>query len=110
MDKVTDDDARWKLISGGLAVLFYLHRNHYIPLRAGFDPGQGFYGQIGYGFEMLNKEGFFSWGLELGLLIHPGAVDWAREIVDPEDYSDGADPKIWPVAPFARFVLHFYLI
>jgi hypothetical protein len=110
MDTVTADDERWKLIAGGLAVLFYLHRNHYIPLRAGFDPGQGFYGQLGYGFEMLNKEGFFSWGLELGLLIHPDAVRWAREIVDPEDYSDGADPKIWPVAPFARFVLHFYLI
>jgi hypothetical protein len=110
IDPVTEDAKRWKLISGGAAILFYLHRNHYIPLRGGFDMGQGPYGQLGYGFEMLNDEGFFSWGLELGLLIHPAAVTFARKIVDPGDRSDGADPKIWVVAPFARFVLHFYLI
>jgi len=109
IDPVTEDDSRWKLISGGAAILFYLHRNHYIPLRCGFDPGQGVYGQIGYGFEMLNTEGFFSWGLEIGLHIHPSAVKFAREIVDPEDRDNG-DPEIWVVAPFARFVLHFYLI
>jgi len=110
MDPVTEDDQRWKLISGGAAILFYLHRNHYIPLRAGFDMGQGPYGQIGYGFEMLNKEGFFSWGLEIGLHVHFASESFAREIVDVEDYSDGNKPMIWPVAPFARFVLHFYLI
>jgi len=109
-DPVTDEDRRWKLISGGGAILFYLHRNHYIPLRAGFDMGQGPYGQIGYGFEMLNNEGFFSWGLEVGLHVHFASESFARDIVDPEDYSDGDKPKIWPVAPFARFVLHFYLI
>ena len=110
MDPLTDEDRRWKLISGGAAILFYLHRNHYIPLRAGFDMGQGPYGQIGYGFEMLNKEGFFSWGLEIGLHVHFASESFAREIVDVEDYSDGNKPMIWPVAPFARFVLHFYLI
>jgi hypothetical protein len=110
MDPVTGDDKRWRLISGGAAILFYLHRNHYIPLRGGFDMGQGPYGQIGYGFEMLNNEGFFSWGLEVGLHIHPAAVKFARKIVDPDDYSDGNDPNIWVVAPFVRFVLHFYLI
>jgi len=107
MDPVTDDDARWKLISGGAAILFYLHRNHYVPLRAGFDPGQGPYGQIGYGFEMLNNEGFFSWGLEIGLHVHFASESFAKEIVKPEHR---ADPEIWPVAPFVRFVLHFYLI
>jgi hypothetical protein len=110
MDPVTGDDVRWKLISGGAAILFYLHRNHYIPLRGGFDIGQGPYGQIGYGFEMLNNEGFFSWGVEIGLHIHPAATKFAREIVDPGDYSDGKNPQIWIVAPFVRFVLHFYLI
>jgi hypothetical protein len=110
MDPVTGRDVRWKLISGGAAVLFYLHRNHYIPLRGGFDIGQGPYGQLGYGFEMLNDEGFFSWGVEVGLHIHPAAVRFAREIVDPGDRSDGNDPQIWVVAPFARFSLHFYLI
>jgi hypothetical protein len=110
MDPVTGDDVRWKLISGGAAILFYLHRNHYIPLRGGFDIGQGPYGQIGYGFEMLNTEGFFSWGLEVGLHIHPAAAKFARKIVERDDYSDGNNPNIWVVAPFVRFVLHFYLI
>jgi hypothetical protein len=109
IDPVTEDDRRWKLISGGAAILFYLHRNHYIPLRGGFDMGQGPYIQLGYGFEMLNKEGFFSWGLEVGLHVHPAAEKFARDIVDPEDRDNG-DAEIWVVAPFVRFVLHFYLI
>jgi hypothetical protein len=110
MDPVTDRGVRWKLISGAAAVLFYLHRSHYLPLRGGFDTGQGPYIQLGYGFEMLNDEGFMSWGVEVGLHIHPVAVKYAREIVDPEDRSDGGDPAIWPVAPFVRFSLHFYPI
>jgi hypothetical protein len=110
-DTVTGDDIRWKLISGGAAVLFYLHRMHYIPLRFSFDLGQGPIGQIGYGFEMLNDEGFLSWGVEIGLLIHPAANKYAKEIVDIEDRNgDGDNPAIWPVAPFARFSLHFYPI
>lgn len=110
MDTITDRDVRWKLISGAAALLFYLHRSHYLPLRGGFDIGQGPYIQAGYGFEMLNDEGFLSWGAEVGLHVHPVAGRFAREIVDPGDRTDGGEPTIWPVAPFVRFSLHFYPI
>jgi hypothetical protein len=108
---VTNDDNKWKIISGAAAVLFYLHRLHYIPLRGGVDMGQGPYAMLGYGFEQLNPEGFFSWGVEVGILIHPVIEDWRDNLVDC-DNGDGScnDVDLWPVIPYVRFVLHFYLV
>jgi hypothetical protein len=104
---VDDDSIRWKLWSGAAAVLFYLHRNHYIPLRGGFDIGQGPYGQIGYGYEHHNMEGIFSWGIQVGIHAHSMGTKWAKKVLSKED---AAAIKMWPVVPYVRFVLHFYLV
>ena len=105
---ITDDDIRWKLISGAAAVLLYFHRWHYVPLRGGFDPGQGPYAILGYGFEHLNDEGFFSWGVEIGLLYHPVVKDWIGNVTDCQ--GDACADAAWPVIPYIRFSLHFYLV
>ncbi len=104
-DDMTDSDTRWKIISPGGAVLLYLHRNHYIPLRSGWNVGQGPFFMLGYGFELLNEEGFFSWGGELGILYHPVVEDW----IDNVAKKGTENPNVWPVVPFVRLVLHFYL-
>lgn len=105
-DDMTDSDTRWKIISPGGAVLLYLHRNHYIPLRAGWNVGQGPFFMLGYGFEILNEEGFFSWGGELGILYHPIVEDWIGNVAK----KGNENPDVWPVVPFVRLVLHFYLV
>ncbi len=105
-DDMTDSDTRWKIISPGGAVLLYLHRNHYIPLRAGWNVGQGPFFMLGYGFEILNEEGFFSWGGELGILYHPVVEDWIGKVAK----KGTENPDVWPVVPFVRLVLHFYLV
>jgi hypothetical protein len=105
-DQITDDAIRWRLISGAAAVLLFFHRNHYVPIRGGFDVGQGPYFMLGYGFEVLNEEGFFGWGGEVGILYHPVMGDWVGRIVDER----AADSAFWPVVPYARFVLHFYIV
>jgi len=103
---ITDDDVRWKLISGAASVLLYFHRWHYVPIRGGFDIGQGPYAILGYGFEHLNEEGFFSWGVEIGLLYHPVVEDWIGNVTDCS--GDACASAAWPVIPFVRFSLHFY--
>ena len=96
----------WDVISGGGGILLFFHRNHYMPIRAGFDIGQGPYMLLGYGFEILNQEGFFGWGGELGILYHPVMEDWIGKLVD----GPAQNTEFWPVVPFARFVLHFYAV
>lgn len=103
-DTVTDDPIRWRIISGAGGILLFFHRNHYMPIRAGFDIGQGPYALLGYGFEILNPEGFFGWGGEIGILYHPVMEDWIGKLVD----GPARNTEFWPVVPFARFVLHFY--
>ncbi len=105
---LVDDDIRWKLISGAAGLLLYFHRWHYIPIRGGFDPGQGPYAILGYGFEHLNDEGFFSWGIEIGLLYHPVVKDWIGNVTDCD--GSACEDAAWPVIPFIRFSLHFYLV
>jgi len=111
LDEIDETDPnRWKLISGGGAVLLYFHRMHYVPLRCAFDIGQGPYVIAGYGFEGLNEEGFFSWGVEVGILIHTVATEWTPNITDCEDEGNCGEKAPWPVVPYVRFVLHFYLV
>jgi hypothetical protein len=107
-EEITDDDIRWKLISGAAGLLLYFHRWHYVPIRGGFDPGQGPYAVLGYGFEHLNDEGFFSWGIEVGLLYHPVVKDWIGNVTDCD--GDACEEAVWPVIPYIRFSLHFYLV
>lgn len=109
-EDITDDEIRWQLISGGAAVLLYLHRWHYLPIRGGFDIGQGPYAMLGYGFEHLNLEGFFSWGVEVGLLYHPVAGRYVERVTDCEQNDSCGDAEPWPVIPFIRFSLQFYLV
>ncbi|MFO8074164.1 MAG: HEAT repeat domain-containing protein [Polyangia bacterium] len=109
-ENITDDEIRWQLISGGAAVLLYLHRWHYLPIRGGFDIGQGPYAMLGYGFEHLNLEGFFSWGVEVGLLYHPVAGQYVERVTDCEQNNSCGDAAPWPVIPFIRFSLQFYLV
>ncbi len=111
IDDITDGENQWKIIHGGGGVLLYLHRDHYIPLRGAFDLGQGPYGSVGYGYEQLNFEGFFSWGFEVGMLFHPGMSRFIDNLVDCE--AQGAkcsSDELWPVVPYVRFSLHFYLV
>jgi len=96
------DDDRWRIVSVAGAVLLYFHRWHYVAMRGGWDRGRGGYAVAGYGFEHLNDEGFFSWGAEVGLLYQPVIRDKIETIVSkPED--------TWPIVPYVRFSLHFYL-
>ncbi|MDJ0765385.1 MAG: HEAT repeat domain-containing protein [Myxococcota bacterium] len=99
-----DKDNKWRVISIAGGLLVYLHRMHYIPLRAGWDVGRGLYTLFGYGFEHLNEEGFFSWGVEAGILYQPVIEKNIENLVLDADTQD-----LWPVIPFVRFSLHFYL-
>jgi hypothetical protein len=105
-----DGEYEWAIVSGAASVLFYLHRMHYIPLRGGFDIGRGPFGVVGYGFEHLNEEGFFSWGVEVGLLIQPVIEDWIDKIVDCGGATKCISDEPWKLVPSVRFSLHFYLI
>lgn len=111
LDDLTDGPNRWKIIHGGGGVLLYLHRDHYIPLRGAFDLGQGPYGSLGYGYEQLNFEGFFSWGFEVGMLFHPGMSHFIDNLVDCDAVgAKCSSDDLWPVVPYVRFSLHFYLV
>lgn len=99
---VNDKDNKWKIISVAGAAMLYFHRSHYVPVRAGWDVGRGVYFLLGYGYEQLNDEGFFSWGGEVGLLYQPLIADNIDNLVSDRD-------SLWPVIPYVRFVLHFYL-
>ena len=106
VDKVDSDD-KWKIFSGAGALLLYPHRLHYAALRGGFDIGRGGYAVIGYGFEMLNDEGFISWGVEVGILIQP-ALDNRIKRLNTCDETNSCDAERWPAIPYIRFSLHFY--
>ncbi len=108
---VNHDPNRWRIISAGGSVLLYFHRMHYVPVRTGWDIGRGMYAILGYGFEHLNVEGFFSWGVEVGILYQPVIEKKLDKIVVCDGDSDCETEKeeLWPVIPFVRFSLHFYL-
>ncbi|MDD5306539.1 MAG: HEAT repeat domain-containing protein [Deltaproteobacteria bacterium] len=112
MEEITKD--QWLLISGAGGVLLYFHRLFYVPVRAGFDLGQGPYFLLGGGFEGLNDEGFFSWGVEAGILVHPWTLDYMKKVTDcgaaDQDPNYCEENQAWPVIPFIRFSLHFYLV
>jgi hypothetical protein len=111
IDDVTDPSNKWKIVHGGAAVLLYLHRDHYVPLRGAFDIGQGPNGSVGYGYEQLNVEGFFSWGFEVGMLFHPVMSKWIGNLVDCDaEAAKCSRNDLWPVVPYVRFTLHFYLM
>jgi hypothetical protein len=101
-------DDKWKIISGAGGVLLYPHRMHYATVRGGFDIGRGGYALIGYGLEVLNDEGFVSWGVEAGIVIQPAIENMVDNISvcsegDPDCHGD-----LWPVIPYTRFSIHFY--
>jgi hypothetical protein len=104
-----DSDDKWQIISGGGAVLLYPHRMHYAAVRGGFDIGRGGYIIVGYGFEMLNEEGFLSWGVEAGVLVQP-AIDDRIDRLTTCDEKGSCDAETWPAIPVVRFSLHFYPI
>jgi len=105
---VNHDPKKWRIISAGGAVLLYFHRMHYVPLRMGWDIGRGIYTLLGYGFEHLAQEGFFSWGAEVGILIQPAIKKNIDNIVVCDEDVDCKFDEIWLAIPFARFTLHFY--
>ncbi|MCU0663310.1 MAG: HEAT repeat domain-containing protein [Myxococcota bacterium] len=110
MDDTRDEDnLGTKTFSYGAAALLYVHREHYVPIRFGFNLVEGPFGALGYGYEALNPEGFFSWGFEVGINIHPGMHNFVDTIVDcePESARCGKD-DLWPVVPYVRLSLHFY--
>ena len=107
--EITHKDNKWWIFSGAASVLLYFHRMHYIPLRAGFDPGRGVYGILGYGFEYLNEEGFFSWGVEAGITYQPMIHKRIDNLVDCSSGDQCSKSELWPIIPFIRFSLHFYL-
>jgi HEAT repeat protein len=104
------EENRWKIVATAGAVLFYLHREHYIAGRGGYEVGRGGFAVLGYGFEHLNEEGFFSWGIELGVLLQPVIEDRIDVLVDCNDSAKCSDQELWPLIPFGRFSMHFYLI
>ena len=104
---INNEDYKWKIISGAVSVLFYFHRMHYAAVRGGFDVGRGPYAILAYGFEYLNQEGFFSWGVEAGILIQPGIENFIDNLVTCDDDND-CEEELWPVIPCVRFSLHFY--
>ncbi len=108
VDKIDSAD-KWKIISGAGALLLYPHRMHYAAIRGGFDIGRGGYAMFGYGFEMLNDEGFISWGIELGVLVQP-VIDKRIDRLTTCDEHDSCNQETWPAIPYARFSIHFYPI
>jgi hypothetical protein len=100
--KVNDEENKWRIISVAGSALLYFQRSHYVPIRAGWDVGRGMYFLLGYGYESLNDEGFFSWGGEVGILYQPLIGDNIGNLVSEKD-------SLWPVIPYVRFTLHFYL-
>jgi hypothetical protein len=105
VESVNNDDLRMLIFSGAGALLLYPGRLHYAALRGGFDIGRGAYGVLAYGFEMLNDEGFFSWGVEAGILIQPAIKKWVENLCDE---GDACTENLWPVIPCVRFSLQFY--
>ena len=110
VDEINNEDYKWKIITGAGGVLFFLHRLHYIAVRGGFDIGRSGFGLVGYGFEHLNQEGFFSWGVEAGIVIQPGIDGSIDNLVVCDPGSECSTDDLWPVVPYVRFSLHFYLI
>lgn len=106
---VNDEDNKWRILSWAGSVLLYFHRMHYIPVRTGWDVGRGMYFILGYGFEHLNMEGFFSWGVEVGILYQPQIEDKIDNLVTCEAADNCEDRELWPLIPWIRFSLHFYL-
>lgn len=104
MDNVDNEDNRMLLFTGSAALLLYPGRIHYAAFRGGFDIGRGPYGVLAYGLEMLNDEGFFSWGVEAGILIQPAVASWIDKICEGETCGE----DLWPVIPCVRFSLQFY--
>ena len=103
-------DDKWKIISGAGGVLLYPHRMHYAAIRGGFDIGRGGYAVVGYGLEVLNDEGFISWGVEAGIVIQPAIENMIDNVSvcsrdEPDCHGD-----LWPVIPYVRFSLRFYPI
>ena len=101
---------RWKIIPAVGSVLLYFHRMHYVPVRVGWDIGRGVFGIIGYGFEWLNVEGFFSWGVEAGITIQPAISKHVDKIADCDNGGICTAEELWPVVPYVRFSLHFYIV
>lgn len=109
MDDVRDEkNLGTKTFSYGAAALLYVHREHYVPIRFGFNLVEGPYGALGYGYEALNLEGFFSWGFEVGMNIHPGMSHFVDSIVDCTGDAHCGKDDLWPVVPYVRLSLHFY--
>ncbi|MCP4606230.1 MAG: HEAT repeat domain-containing protein [Proteobacteria bacterium] len=105
---VNHDKNKWRIISAAGSVLFYFYRMHYIPLRVGWDIGRGVYTMLGYGFEYLNVEGFFSWGVEAGILYQPVIKKKIDKLVVCDEDNSCTRTEFWPVIPYVRFSLHFY--
>lgn len=107
---VNDEKNKWRIVSGAAAVLLHFHRMHYLPVRAGFDIGRSVYFLLGYGFEHLNLEGFFSWGVEVGILYQPFLKQNIGNLVQCRADIECASKEMWPVIPYVRFSLHFYVV
>jgi hypothetical protein len=107
--KIDNQDYKWRIFSGALSVLLYFHRMHYGAVRVGFDVGRGPYALFTYGFEFLNDNGFFSWGLEAGILTQPGIETYIDNLVTCEE-DNSCNEDRWPVIPCVRFSLHLYPI
>ncbi len=104
-----DAEEKNKLFSGAGALLLYPHRQHYAVVRGGYDIGRGGYALFGYGLEMLNPNGFVSWGVEAGILYQP-IIDEKIKRVNTCDETNSCTSETWPVAPYVRFSVHFYPI
>jgi hypothetical protein len=104
LENTDNDDHRMLIFSAAGAVLLYPARIHYAALRGGFDIGRGGYGVIAYGLEMLDDKGFFSWGVEGGILIQPGINNWIGKICS----GNQCDQDLWPVIPCVRLSVQFY--
>jgi hypothetical protein len=104
LENADNDDYRMLIFSAAGAVLLYPGRIHYAALRGGFDVGRGGYGVIAYGLEMLDDKGFFSWGVEGGILIQPGISNWIDRICEGDECAE----DLWPVIPCVRFSVQIY--
>ena len=108
--KVNEEKNKWRIVSVAASVLLYFHRMHYLPIRSGWDLGRSVYFMLGYGFEHLNHEGFFSWGVEAGILYQPFIEQNIEKLVDCGNQLECQDNEFWPVIPYVGFSLHFYLV